>query len=69
MDASAALGAALGPGAPWRPEDGLGTGNPFVAEPVEAVKGGRGGRGLNTKHTAEIELLVNALIQFAFLTG
>lgn len=35
VDASSALGAALGPGAPGRPEDGLRAGLPLVAEPAE----------------------------------
>lgn len=35
VDASPALRAALGPGAPRGPEDRLRTGHPFIAEPVE----------------------------------
>lgn len=35
VDASSALGAALGPGAPGRPEDGLRAGLPLVAEPAD----------------------------------
>ena len=37
VNASPTLGAALGPGAPGGPEDGLRTGNPFIAQPVETV--------------------------------
>ena len=35
VDASPTLCAALGPGAPGRPEDWLRTGHPLIAEPVE----------------------------------
>lgn len=38
MDASPAFGAALGPRAPRGPEDGLRTGDPFIAEPVDCNK-------------------------------
>lgn len=37
VDAAPALGAAFGPGAPRRPEDGLRTGLSFITEPVAEV--------------------------------
>lgn len=44
VDTSTALGAALCPGAPRGPEDRLGTGHPFIAEPVKmAATAGWGG--------------------------
>lgn len=36
VDASSALGTALGPGAPGRPEDGLRAGLALVAEPADS---------------------------------
>lgn len=37
VDASPAFGAALGPRGPRGPEDRLGTGDPFVAEPADTM--------------------------------
>ena len=45
VDPPAALGAALGPGSPGRPEDGLGAGHPLVTEPGQGGREGERGGG------------------------